>query len=146
VIAVDTKPAALEHATSQGAHHAVAAGDDTAATITELAKGRGVDASFDLVGSEATLSLALGTARAGSRVTLMGAAGGTVPYSLWATKFEVELTTSMWGSISDLRDVIALAAAGHIVPKVTTFDFDHIPDAFHALEAGTLEGRAVIVP
>jgi propanol-preferring alcohol dehydrogenase len=52
----------------------------------------------------------------------------------------------MWGSTSDLRDVIALAEKGRLVPKITTFDFDHIPDAFHALEHGTLEGRAVILP
>ena len=77
---------------------------------------------------------------------LVGAAGGSVPYSFWATKFEVELSTAMWGSISDLRDVIALARDGLIEPKVTTFKFDEIPSAFRALEDGTLEGRAVIVP
>jgi alcohol dehydrogenase, propanol-preferring len=131
VVAVDNKPAALELAS---------------AAITDVTGGCGVDATFDLVGSEATLSLALATARAGSRVMLVGAAGGTVPYSLWATKFEVELSTSMWGSISDLRDVIALARDGLIEPKVTTFKFDEIPHAFEALENGTLEGRAVIVP
>ncbi len=146
VIAVDSKPAALELASSLGAHHTVEAGADAQAAISDLSQGRGVDATFDLVGSEATLSLALATARAGSRVTLVGAAGGSVPYSLWATKFEVELTSSMWGSTGDLRDVIALARDGHLVPKVTTFDFDHIPEAFHALEDGSLEGRAVIVP
>jgi propanol-preferring alcohol dehydrogenase len=124
----------------------VEAGPDAAATITDLTKGRGVDATFDLVGSEATLALALGTARAGSRIMLVGAAGGSVPYSLWATKFEVELSTSMWGSVSDLRDVIALARNSLLEPKVTTFKFDEIPAAFRALEDGTLEGRAVIVP
>ena len=40
---------------------------------------------------------------------LVGVAGGAVPYSFFATKAEVELSTSAWGSISDLRDVIALA-------------------------------------
>ena len=109
-------------------------------------EGRGVDVTIDLVGSEATLGLAFATARAGSRVVLVGAAGGSVPYSLWATKFEVEVSTAMWGSISDLGDVIALARDGLIEPKVTTFKFDEIPSAFHALEEGTLEGRAVIVP
>ena len=88
----------------------------------------------------------MATARAGSRITLVGVAGGSVPYSFWATKGEVELTTSMWGSIPDLRDVIALARDGLLEPKISTFKFDEIPDAFRALEDGTLEGRAVIVP
>ncbi len=56
------------------------------------------------------------------------------------------MSSSAWGSIGDLRDVIALARDGLITPKVTTYQFDQIPDAFRALEAGSLEGRAVIVP
>lgn len=146
VVAVDSKPAALALATELGAHHGVTAGDSAAAAILDLTKGRGVDATFDLVGNEATLTLALATARAGSSITLVGVAGGTVPYSFWATKFEVQLSTSVWGSISDLRDVIALAQAGLIEPKVEVFGFDQIPDAFRALESGALAGRAVIVP
>ena len=146
VVAVDNKPAALALASSLGAHHTVEAGPDAVAAINDLAKGRGVDVTIDLVGSEATLGLAFATARAGSRIVLVGAAGGSVPYSLWATKFEVEVSTAMWGSLSDLGDVIALARDGLIEPKVTTFKFDEIPSAFHALEEGTLEGRAVIVP
>jgi propanol-preferring alcohol dehydrogenase len=146
VIAVDNKPAALALASSLGAHHVVEAGPDAATAITDLTRGRGVDVTFDLVGSEPTLSLALETARAGSRIVLVGVAGGTVPYSFFATKLEVELSTSAWGSITDLRDVIALARNGLVEPKVTTFKFDEIPDAFRALEDGTLEGRGVIVP
>jgi propanol-preferring alcohol dehydrogenase len=146
VVAVDTKPAALALASSLGAHHTVEAGPDAAAAINDLTAGRGVDVTIDLVGGEATLGLAFATARAGSRVVLVGAAGGSIPYTLWATKFEVEVSTAMWGSISDLGDVIALARAGLIEPKVTTFKFDEIPSAFHALEEATLEGRAVIVP
>ena len=42
--------------------------------------------------------------------------------------------------------MIALARDGLIEPKVTTYGFDEIPEAFRALEDGTLEGRAVIVP
>jgi propanol-preferring alcohol dehydrogenase len=146
VIAVDNKPAALALASSLGAHHTVAVGPDAASAITDLTTGRGVDATFDLVGSDATLTLALATARAGGRIMLVGAAGGSVLYSLGATNTEVELSTSLWGSRSDLRDVIALARYGLIEPKVATFPFGEIPQAIRALEDGALEGRAVIVP
>jgi propanol-preferring alcohol dehydrogenase len=146
VIAVDGKPEALKLAESLGAHHTVQAGEGAAAAILELTKGRGVDATFDLVGNEATLSLAFAIARNASRIMLVGVAGGAVSYSFWATKFEVELSTSAWGSISDLRAVIALARDGLIEPRVETYRFDQIPDAFRALEQGSLEGRAVIVP
>ena len=42
--------------------------------------------------------------------------------------------------------MIALARSGLLEPKVTTFKFNEIPDAYRALEDGTLEGRGVIVP
>jgi alcohol dehydrogenase, propanol-preferring len=145
VIAVDDKPAALALASSSGAHHTVAAGPDAAGAIGDLTAGRGADATFDLVGSDATLTLALATARTGGRITLVGAAMGSVPWGLGATRAEVELSTSLWAGISDLRDVIALARDGLIEPKVTTYKFDEIPQAIRALQAGTLAGRAVIV-
>jgi propanol-preferring alcohol dehydrogenase len=146
VIAVDNKPASLALASSLGAHHTVAAGPDAADAIMELTTGRGVDATFDLVGSEATLRLAFATARAGGRIMLVGYAMGSVSYGMGVTSTEVELSTSMWGSRSDLGDVIALARDGLIEPKVATFKFDQIPQAIRALEDGALEGRAVIVP
>ena len=146
VIAVDSRPEARALAESLGAHHTVEAGPDAADAIRDLTKGLGVDLTLDLVGSDQTLAMAFATARAGSRIMLVGAAGGSIPYTLWATRFEVEVATSMWGGTTDLRDVIALAQTGQLTPKVTTYGFDEIPTAFSALESGTLEGRAVILP
>jgi alcohol dehydrogenase, propanol-preferring len=146
VIAVDAKPEARALASSLGAHHVIAPGSESAKEILELTKGRGVDLTLDLVGSDSTLELAMAIARTGSRIALVGAAGGSVAYNFWATKFEVQLSTSIWGSLNDLRDVIALAERGLLTPKVTTYSFDQIPQAFEALENGTLQGRAVIVP
>jgi alcohol dehydrogenase, propanol-preferring len=146
IIAVDAKPRARALAAEMGAHHVVAAGDGAAAEINELTKGRGVDLALDLVGMDATLALAFAVTRSGCRVMLVGAAGGTVPFSLWSPRFEVQVSSSSWGSINDLRDVIAMAGRGQIVPKVATYAFDEIPHAFHLLETGELEGRAVILP
>jgi propanol-preferring alcohol dehydrogenase len=146
VIAVDSRSDALAHATWLGAHHTVPAGDGAAQAIQDLTQGRGADLTLDLVGNEATMALAMATTRSAGRIMLVGVAGGAVPWSFWATKFEVELSVSTWGSISDLREVIALARSGLIAPTVTTYAFDDIPAAFDALESGSLEGRAVILP
>ncbi len=146
VIAVDSRPEALAHATSVGAHHAVPAGEGAAEAIQDLTHGLGADLTLDLVGNEATMSLAMATTRSAGRIMLVGVAGGAVPWSFWSTKFEVELSASTWGSISDLREVIALARSGHLQPTVSTYGFDEIPAAFEALESGSLEGRAVILP
>ena len=146
VIAVDSRPEALAHATSVGAHHAVPAGEGAAEAIQDLTHGLGADLTLDLVGNEATMTLAMATTRSAGRIMLVGVAGGAVPWSFWSTKFEVELSASTWGSISDLTEVIALARSGHLKPTVTTYGFDEIPAAFEALESGSLEGRAVILP
>jgi alcohol dehydrogenase, propanol-preferring len=130
IIAVEPRAEARAHARSLGADHVLEPGLDAAQAIRDLSKGRGVDLTLDLVGNEQTLALA----------------GGSIPYTMWSTRFEVELSTSIWGSTSDLRSVIALAQADLLTPSVTTFAFDDIPTAFDALEHGTLEGRAVILP
>jgi len=146
VIAVDSRVDALALATSYGAAHTVPAGDAAAAEIRDLTNDVGADVVFDLVGSDETLRLALAIARVGAKVVVAGLSGGTVPWHFFATKSEVELTSSLGGSIRDLHEVIALAADGHLEPKVTTFGFDDIPHAFEALESGALNGRAVILP
>ncbi len=146
VIAVDAKPEVRAFATEFGADHVLAPGDDLADQVMEITKGAGIDLTLDIVGSEATLAAAMTLARAGSRVQLIGAAGGVFPYHLWATKWEVQVSSSMWGSLSDLREVIALAGHGVLRPRLTTFSFDRTPDAYHALREGTLDGRAVVLP
>jgi alcohol dehydrogenase, propanol-preferring len=146
VIAIDAKPEALELATEMGADHTVRAGPDNVAEVLELTGGRGADVVLDIVGVEATLQSALAAAAIGGRVMIVGVAGGTAPFGFFTTRYEVQVSNTVWGGIGDLRDVIALAARGLVTPKVTTYDFAQIPDAFHALESGTVQGRAVILP
>ena len=146
VIAVDAKPEALLLATEMGADHALLAGATNTTEVMDLTGGRGVDVVLDIVGSGATLQFALDVARTGGRVMIIGIAGGAVPFSFFAAKPEVQVSTSMWGGIGDLRGVIALAQRGLLTPKITTYDFEEIPEALHALETGVVEGRAVILP
>ncbi len=50
------------------------------------------------------------------------------------------------GHLPELLEVPALAEAGRIRPHVQRFTLDNATDAYEAMRAGTLEGRAVIVP
>ena len=146
VIAVDAKPEALRLATEMGADHALLAGADNVTEVMDLTGGRGADVVLDIVGSGPTLQLAFDVARTGGKVMIIGIAGGTVPFGFFAGRPEVQASSSSWGGIGDLRDVIALARRGLVTPKVTTYAFDKIPEALHALETGAVEGRAVILP
>ena len=102
VIAVDAKPAALELATRFGADHVVASDENTVATIRELTGGRGADVVLDFVGAEATMKMALACARTLGDVTLVGIAGGAVPFSFFSQGYEVSLQTIYWGSKPEL--------------------------------------------
>lgn len=146
IVAVDTSPAGLELAASVGAGHAVIAGDDAAAEISEITRGRGAELVVDLVGSDATLALAAAASRSLGHLTLVGIAGGTHPFSFFTQPYEVSLATTYWGSVTELMEVLTLAEQGRIAAHVERVPLTDAAAAYDRLAAGEIHGRAVIVP
>jgi propanol-preferring alcohol dehydrogenase len=146
VIAVDTRPEALALARDGGAEITLTSGADAANEIRENSKGRGADVVLDFVGSDDTLALAAAVVRPAGDLTIVGIAGGSLPVSFFAVPYEVSIQTTYWGSRPELVEVLELAAAGLLRPKITTFGLDAALDAYRAIQTGKLEGRAVIVP
>lgn len=146
VIAVDQREMALQSATRVGASHAVTSGPDAAATIRGLTKGRGADLVLDVVGVDSTLALGAEVVRPMGHLTIVGIGGGSIPFSFFSVPYEAAVATTYWGSLPELMEVITLAQAGHIKAHVTTFTLDKAADAYAAMRAGQLDGRAVIVP
>jgi propanol-preferring alcohol dehydrogenase len=146
VVAVDTRDEALDLARQTGAHSTVRAGDAAAAAVLDAFQGRKADVVFDFVVAESTI--ALGAAVVGVRGELMviGAAAGTFAWNFYALPYEVNLSTSFWGSIAELHEVIALAQRGRIKAHVQRFSIDDAMEAYHRMEKGQLSGRAVVVP
>jgi len=146
VIAVDTRSEALALARDCGAEITLTPGPDAAGEIRDATKGRGADVVLDFVGSDDTLALAAAVARMLGDLTIVGIAGGTLPVSFFSVPYEVSIQTTYWGSRPELVEVLELAAAGLLRAKITTFGLDAAVDAYRAMQAGKLEGRAVIVP
>ena len=132
VIAVDQRKEALRLAADVGADHGVLAGEDAAAEITELTRGKGADVVVDLVGADATLALAAAVTRPMGHVTLVGIAGGSLPVSFFGIAYEVSVASTYWGSLPELMEVIALASTGRIRAHVQRFALD---DALLAYES-----------
>lgn len=135
VTVVDTLPARLDTARELGA--------DATATPDEL-DGPPFDAVVDFVGAEATLRSAVASVRRGGAVVLVGMFGGTVPFGLGRLPSEVWLTTSIWGSLADLRTVLDLARREPLRHVV-----DHLPlaeanRAHDLLRSGASRGRLVL--
>jgi alcohol dehydrogenase, propanol-preferring len=146
VIAVDTREEALALATACGADLTFASEPDLANEIRTATSGRGADLVLDFVGSDSTLTLGASVTRMLGDLTIVGIAGGTLPVSFFSVPYEVSIQTTYWGSRPELLEVLDLAARGLVRPKVSTFTLESAMDAYLAMEAGRLEGRAVIVP
>jgi alcohol dehydrogenase, propanol-preferring len=146
VIALDTRPGALQLATDSGAHHAVQSSDQAIDQVKEITKGRGAEVVIDFVGVDSTIALAVALGRIRGDVTIIGGAGGTFGMGLYSAPYEMALRSTMWGSRPELSEVLALAAIGKITPVYQTYTLKDSPSAYHHLHENTVRGRAVVVP
>ncbi len=146
IIAVDTKTDALELATSLGADIALEAGDTTVREIRSATGRLGADFVLDCVGTDATLAIAAASTRALGDLTVIGVAGGSFPFRFGVPAYEVSVQSVYWGSRSELVEVLELAARGLLVAQSTLYPLDDVAEAYRALAAGEVTGRAVMVP
>jgi alcohol dehydrogenase, propanol-preferring len=146
VIAVDTAADKLELARQVGATDSVVSGPEAAPAILDLTHGQGAELVVDFVGADSTLALAAKVGRKQGHLTVVGLAGGKLPFDFFALPYESSLATTYWGSLPELIEVIALAEAGKIKPHVQSFPLDQAAEAYRLLKQGKLAGRAVIDP
>jgi propanol-preferring alcohol dehydrogenase len=149
IIAIDLDDAKLETARQAGATHTINSHDaDVTEAIMDIARGIGVSATFDFVGAESTLALALAATRPAGRVVQVGLAGGTAHLTALKTvQPEVATSVSWWGNIRELREVLELAESGRLTPIPLEFaPLEQINEVYDRVKQGKVAGRAVIVP
>lgn len=146
VIAVDTRPEALELALGQGADLAVPSDAEAAGRILAVTSGHGADVVLDFVGSDATLGLAARISRTLGDITIVGIGGGSLPVSFFSPPYETSVQSTYWGSRPELIEVLELAARGLLAPVATPFPLEEAMTAYRLMESGGLVGRAVIIP
>jgi propanol-preferring alcohol dehydrogenase len=149
VIVVDVQEDKLQLARDLGAAQTFNGKDpDVATRISDLTSGLGVNASFDFVGTEQTLGLAIAATRSLGKVSQIGLAGGAARMKvLENTRFEVQFEATLWGTIKELREVIALAETGRLTSiPLELAPLERINDIYARLKRGDIQGRAVITP
>ena len=151
IVAVDIDPARRAIATELGADAVVdgGSGRELREALAALAGGAqgGVDAVIDIVGTDATIAAGLGALRRGGAFVLVGSGGGGFPRPWFGgLPREATITAVQGSSIDDARQVIALAADGRVKVEVDEYPLERVADAYAALDAGTLRGRALVVP
>lgn len=154
VIAVDVVEAKLEHARSLGAEHVVnPLREDPVKRILELTEGRGVDASFEAVGTPATVEQAIRCVRAGGRAVVIGLSTREAVAS-FQINYLVRRGIHVIGSYgarpgADVPEILDLTSRGVIDVEsiaVQRFKLEEINEALAKLERGEIRGRALVVP
>lgn len=149
IIVADVSDQKLALASRMGADATVdSRAGDVLERVKAITNGRGVAAAFDFVGADATLALAIGATRPMGKVTQVGLAGGTARLKvLENTGFELTFEATLWGTIKELREVLALAESGRLTSIPLTYHpLDQINDVYAMVKRGAVEGRAVITP
>jgi propanol-preferring alcohol dehydrogenase len=146
IIAVDIADEKLKFARKLGADEVMLSNDEAPAKIAELTKGRGADLVMDMVGNDATMSLAAKMCKKMGHLQIVGAAGGTLPFGMFILPNECAVSAPVWGSIPDLIELFALAESGLIKSHNTYYPLERAGEAYDAMRAGNVAGRAVIVP
>ena len=146
IVAVDSSSEALALAGEVGADVGIEAGDEATEAIHGATQGRGADVVLDFVGSDDTMALALHSGRSEGDVTIVGLAGGTLPFSFFSGPYECTLATTYWGGIGELIEVLELARAGKIRAHIERFTLEQVAEVYDRLRRGDIHGRAVVCP
>lgn len=104
------------------------------------------DVVFDFVGTDASLALATRRIAPGGLVSLAGEGGGRATFSFDDLAVESWMTTTAWGSLDDLREVVTLAAAGDLSWDVEALPLSEAQTAHDRLRRGDVAHRLVLVP
>jgi propanol-preferring alcohol dehydrogenase len=146
VVAVDISEDKLAFAREVGAHSAFLSDPSSIEAIRDLAGGQGVDAVFNFVGLQEAADLAAKLAGRWSDIVMVGLGPGTIPVGLDTLPGGTSVRAPVWGTRSELYEVLDLARSGAISVEIEQFSLEDGPKAYERLHARTIRGRAVLVP
>jgi propanol-preferring alcohol dehydrogenase len=143
VIAVDVDDAKLSLARESGAGQTINSSRVDAGA--ELRAAGGVHVALVATPAPAAYEAAFASPRAGGAVMIVGLP--SVPLTFDAVKLarnESRILTSVVGTRQDVRDTLALAAAGKLRCHVETRPLAKVNEVFGEMQKGTLLGRVVL--
>jgi propanol-preferring alcohol dehydrogenase len=129
-MADDKLAAALE----LGADHAVKA----------LPEGVKYDAIIDFVGANPTLAAAVKAVNRQGIIVVVGLAGGRLEFGVGVIPSETVLTSSIWGSLAELHELLDFVRRVGVTHTVETLPLDSAQEALDRLRRGDIRGRVVL--
>ncbi|WHZ13112.1 MAG: Alcohol dehydrogenase [Burkholderiaceae bacterium] len=147
-IVVDIDPAKRDAALAAGALAVVDGKASDAAKQVIAATHGGAGPILDLVGSTATVSLAMQSARRGGHIVICGLMGGDITVSLPTLPLRpLCIEGNYVGTLSELRELVDLVKRSGMKPiPVSRRPLDQVNQAIDDLHHGRIIGRTVLVP
>jgi alcohol dehydrogenase, propanol-preferring len=146
VVAVEARAERVQAARELGADEVIEAGDGLSRRLREVVGRDGADAVLDFVGTDATMNAALRNAATMGSVAIVGQGFGTASIRWGLPAHDCDVFIPQGATIAELHEVVALARTGDVRVEIEQFAFDDTPLAYERLRAGSLNGRAVVLP
>jgi propanol-preferring alcohol dehydrogenase len=107
--------------------------------------GRKFDLIIDFIGAESTLRTAADHINKLGTVSVVGLAGGTVPFGFGAVPLEASFVASVWGSRAQMDELLDLARREpSMIRPVEVLPLADAELAHQRLRAGDIAGRVVL--
>ncbi len=146
IIVVDRSDAALALAKQIGADHTVRAGNASVAAVKDLTGGAGAEAIIDFVGEGGAVETGVAMLRRAGSYFVVGYGGVIHVPTIDIISTEINFVGNLVGTYNDLAELMTLAARGEVRLHTKVYPLDRINDAMSDLNAGRLQGRAILVP
>jgi NAD+-dependent secondary alcohol dehydrogenase Adh1 len=145
IVVVDANPAALELAARLGADETVLADGSQVEAVADLSGGGG-HVVLDFVAEQGAENDAFAMTRPAGSCFVIGYGGTLEVPTLDVVSTERNIIGNIVGTYNDLVELMALAEAGKVTLHTQAYPLDRAVDALHDLHAGTVRGRAILVP
>lgn len=146
IIAMDQNEHRLNMALEYGADQGVRAGDRDVNDVRGLTRNVGVDLIIDFVGTDETHAKSMEMLRKGGTYFVVGYGGALKVPSLNIINNEFNIIGNLVGNYNELYELMQLYARGKVKLHCTQYDLKEANQVLDMLDAGQINGRAVLVP
>jgi NAD+-dependent secondary alcohol dehydrogenase Adh1 len=147
VVALDTRPERLDFARRLGADEAFhSALDGGVNAVRDVTDGQGADIVMDFVGEHGTPDSAMKMLHRGGTYSQIGYGGTLSVRTVDLLLGEFNIVGNIVGTYNDLAELMQLNEQGKVKITAQQFPLEAAADVLHELDAGRIEGRAVLVP
>jgi D-arabinose 1-dehydrogenase-like Zn-dependent alcohol dehydrogenase len=147
VIALDTRAERLDFAKRLGADEAFhSALDGGVEAVRQATDGNGADIIFDFVGEHGTPDTSIKMLRRGGTYSQIGYGGTLTIRTVDLLLGEFDIVGNIVGTYNDLAELMELNRQGKVKITAQQFSLEDGADVLHQLDAGRIEGRAVLIP